>query len=84
MKTSIIIPCYKQAHYLEDAIGSCLSQSVLPEIIVVNDGSPDNTSEIAKKYKEVILIEQENKGLSAARNAGCVDWKWVACFGECS
>lgn len=67
---SIIIPCYKQAEFLEDAIISCLDQTVLPkEIIVINDGSPDNTSEIAKRHP-VTLIETTNNGLSAARNIG--------------
>lgn len=68
---SIVIPCYKQAHYLPDAIESALNQTYPNiEIIVVNDGSPDNTSEVAKKYPKVILLEQENRGLSGARNAG--------------
>ncbi len=50
MKVSIIIPCYKQSHFLSDAIESCLKQSYPNfEIIVVNDGSPDNTSEVAKR-----------------------------------
>lgn len=68
-KISIVIPCFKQAQYLEDAIESALNQTIPCEIIVVNDGSPDNTSEIAKKYP-VILIEKENGGLASARNAG--------------
>lgn len=68
-KVSIVIPCYGQAHYLEDAIESALTQTVLCEVIVVNDGSPDNTSEIAKKYP-VRLVEKKNGGLSSARNAG--------------
>jgi len=68
-KVSIIIPCYNQAHWLSDAIESALAQTVKCEVIVVNDGSPDNTSEIARKYP-VILIEKENGGLSSARNAG--------------
>lgn len=67
---SIIIPCFKQAHWLPDAIESALAQTYKNvEVIVVNDGSPDNTSEVARKYP-VVLIEQENKGLSVARNAG--------------
>jgi glycosyltransferase involved in cell wall biosynthesis len=71
-KVSIIIPCYKQAHFLPDAIESALAQTYTNiEVIVVNDGSPDNTSEVARSYGDnVILIEQENAGLSAARNTG--------------
>lgn len=69
-KVSIIIPCYKQAQFLPDAIESALAQTYKDiEVIVVNDGSPDNTSQVAKRYP-VKLIEQTNKGLSAARNAG--------------
>lgn len=72
---SVIIPCYNQAQYLPRAIDSVLKQTYTNfEIIVVNDGSPDNTREVAEKYvannKCVKLINQSNKGLSAARNAG--------------
>lgn len=69
-KVSIIIPCYRQAQYLPEAIESALAQ-VYPahEIIVVNDGSDDNTTEVAEKYP-VKLIVQPNKGLAAARNSG--------------
>lgn len=78
-KVSIVIPCYKQAQFLPDAIESCLNQTYKDfEIIVVNDGSPDNTSAVVKHFQSrkglkeipIKLIEQENKGLSAARNAG--------------
>lgn len=69
-KVSIIIPCYKQANWLPDAIESALAQTYKDiEVIVVNDGSPDNTSEVAKRYP-VKLIEKKNGGLSSARNAG--------------
>lgn len=77
---SIVIPCYKQAQYLPDAIESCLAQTYKNiEIIVVNDGSPDNTSEVAIKYPQVRLIEQANKGLSGARNSGIRSsrGKWI-------
>jgi glycosyltransferase involved in cell wall biosynthesis len=66
---AVVIPCYKQAHWLADAIESALAQTYPVRVIVVNDGSPDDTSEVARRYP-VTLIEQENKGLSAARNAG--------------
>jgi len=78
-KVSIVIPCYKQAHWLAEAIESAINQTYKDfEIIVVNDGSPDNTSEVAKMYP-VTLIEQKNKGLSAARNAGieASTGKWI-------
>jgi len=69
-KVSIIIPCYNQAHYLPEAINSALAQSYKNiEIIVVNDGSTDKTSSVARQFN-VQLIEQGNKGLAAARNTG--------------
>ena len=68
---SIIIPCYNHAHFLGDAIESVLSQTYNEiEIIVVDDGSTDNTSEIAVQYANVRVISQDNQGLSAARNTG--------------
>lgn len=77
MKLSIIIPCYNSAEFIEE----CL-ESVLPniqsdmEVIVVNDGSMDNSNDIiikiAHRYpdKNLIIINQDNAGLSAARNKG--------------
>jgi glycosyltransferase involved in cell wall biosynthesis len=69
MKVSIVIPAYNQAQWLPEAIESAINQTIPCEVIVVNDGSPDNTSEIAKMYP-VRLVEKENGGLSSARNAG--------------
>jgi glycosyltransferase involved in cell wall biosynthesis len=70
MKVSVIIPCYKQAHFLKDAIASVTAQTYKDiEIIVVNDGSPDNTTEVANKLG-ARCIEKQNGGLSSARNAG--------------
>lgn len=68
---SICIPVYNQAEYLADAIESALDQTVPCEIIVVNDGSTDNSLEVAKYYesKGVKVINQVNKGLPSARNS---------------
>ena len=58
---SVIIPCYKQAGFLTDAIESVLAQSHPHlEVIVVDDGSPDDTSDVASRYPRVRCIRQEN------------------------
>ena len=68
---SVIIPCYKQAGFLRDAIESVLAQTYpYIEVIVIDDGSPDDTSDVASRYPRVRCIRQENQGLSAARNIG--------------
>ena len=69
---SIIIPCYNQARFLAEAIQSALDQDYPnKEVIVVNDGSPDNTREVAAAFGDrIIYVEQENRGLSGARNTG--------------
>lgn len=74
-KVSIIIPCYKQAHLLPETLDSVLAQTHGDwECIVVNDGSPDNTAEVAERYASqdarIRHVWQENKGLSGARNRG--------------
>lgn len=79
-RISIIIPCYNQAEYLEDAIESAYHQTKPPhEIIVIDDGSTDNSLEVACRYQfahlpgiqsPVKVIHQVNKGLSSARNTG--------------
>lgn len=71
-KISIIIPTYNYARFLPEAIESVLKQTYKDyEIIVVDDGSTDNTKEIIDKYKDKIrYIYQENKGLPSARNTG--------------
>jgi glycosyltransferase involved in cell wall biosynthesis len=69
--TSILIPCFNQARFLPDAIESALAQAgTRIEVIVVNDGSTDATPAVARRYPTVRLVEQPNRGLSAARNAG--------------
>ena len=73
-KISVVIPCWNQAQYLPEAIESVLAQTLKPhEVIVVNDGSPDDTRYIAKSYPEVKYIEQVNKGLASARNTGIMN-----------
>lgn len=72
---SIIVPCYNQAQYLDEALKSVLDQTYKHwECIIVNDGSQDNTEEVSEKWCEkdnrFKYVFQENKGLSSARNAG--------------
>ncbi len=68
---SVIIPCYNHAHYLQQAIESVLEQSYPHhEIVVVDDGSSDNTGEVARQFPQVKYVKQSNGGLSAARNTG--------------
>lgn len=72
---TLIIPVYNVALYLEQCLDSVVGQSIpFDEVILVNDGSTDNSSEICEYYISVYnyfkFINQENKGLSAARNKG--------------
>ncbi|MEI6946638.1 glycosyltransferase [Paraflavisolibacter sp. H34] len=73
---SVIITCYNHGRYLSTAIESVRSQTYTHhEIVVVDDGSGDNTREVAQRYKEVVYVYQENRGLSAARNTGVASSK---------
>ena len=67
-----IIPAYNVEEYVINAIQSVLDQSYKNvELIIVNDGSTDNTEQIIKEnYPSINLITQKNKGLSGARNTG--------------
>ena len=68
---SVIITSYNQARFLSDAIESVLTQTYSQfEIVVVDDGSTDNASEVVARYPAVRYIRQDNQGLSAARNTG--------------
>lgn len=75
MKVSIIIPVYNVEKYLEECLDSAVGQTLKEvEIICINDGSTDSSEEILNNYKKnysnIKIINQENKGLSSARNSG--------------
>ncbi|WP_242922456.1 glycosyltransferase [Pontibacter liquoris] len=68
---SVIIPCYNHGAYLPEAFESIWQQKYpAVEVIVVDDGSTDDTRTITEKYAGVTYIYQKNQGLSAARNTG--------------
>jgi glycosyltransferase involved in cell wall biosynthesis len=72
-KVSVIIPTYNQAHFIAESIQSVLDQTFQDfEIVVVDDGSTDNTKEVVCNFKDVRIkyIYQENNGVSTARNTG--------------
>jgi len=77
---SVVIPCYNYGTFLLEAVNSVLNSTYSPvEVIIVDDGSVDNTKEIARtimdKYGSVFYIYQENQGPSAARNRGIQEAK---------
>ena len=87
MLLSIIIPIYKVEKYIDKCLNSIFSQNVSPEdfeVICVNDGTPDNSMQIvnryAEKYTNLYIINQQNQGLSVARNSGMAiakgDYLW--------
>lgn len=68
---SVVIPCYNHGAYVSKAIESVLKQTYQNiEILVVDDGSTDNTKNTVERFNGVRYIYQENQGLSAARNTG--------------
>ena len=86
-KISVVIPVYNVEKYLEDTIESVINQSIGFEniqMILVNDGSPDNSEEICLRYKDkypdnILYIKKENGGVSSARNEGIkhIEGKYV-------
>ena len=72
---SVIVPVYKCEKYLEACVDSILNQTFTDfEIVLVNDGSPDNSGklcdELAEKYNKIVVLHEENQGQAAARNNG--------------
>lgn len=81
MTVTVVIPVYNNAEHIARALDSVCSQTLQPDqVIVVDDGSTDNTAEIVKKHSQVEYIYQENSGASAARNAGIKNatGEWIA------
>lgn len=82
---SIIVPIYNVELFLEDCINSVINQTFKDfELILVDDGSTDNSSKICDDFKEkderIVAIHKENRGLSSARNAGIdiARGEWIA------
>lgn len=74
IKVSVIIPIYKAEQYLRDCLNSVINQTLQNiEIICVDDGSPDHSSDIVREFmkqnENIVFIQQENGGVSSARNA---------------
>jgi glycosyltransferase involved in cell wall biosynthesis len=68
---SVIIPTYNRCDFVRDAIASVLAQTFQDfELIVVDDGSTDGTEEVVREFPRTRYFSQENRGVSAARNAG--------------
>ena len=80
----IIVPVYKVERYIQECVESILNQRTKYSfwVTIINDGSPDSSRQLLEKYesiKNVEIIDQPNKGISAARNSGlkCIKGKYV-------
>lgn len=77
---SVVIPLYNKAHIIDRTISSVLTQTISDfELIIVNDGSTDNSIDVVHKYLKdarIKIINQFNQGVSAARNKGVLEAKF--------
>lgn len=89
LSVSVVLPCYNGMPYLPAALDSVLAQTFKPQqIIVVDDGSTDDSAEVARRYAKqfpgagIELVQQANAGEAAARNAGNARaaGAWIAVF----
>jgi len=78
---SVVIPCYKYGHFLEDAVGSVLDDQagVDVRVLIIDDASPDDSAEAARKIaardnRVEVLVHTANKGHIATYNEGLLDW----------
>lgn len=89
MKISVVIPMYNSKDTIINTLDSIKNQTAFEnilEVLVINDGSTDNSLEIVKKYSEtnkklpIVIVDKENGGVSSARNAGMKEAKgeWIA------
>jgi glycosyltransferase involved in cell wall biosynthesis len=81
MNITVVIPTYNRYEFLKRALESVYAQSYKPkEVIVVDDGSSDKTSQIQKDFKSIVYIYQKNSGVSKARNTGIknASYPWIA------
>lgn len=71
-KVTVYMPTHNYGHYLDQAIGSVLKQTMIDwELLIIDDGSTDNTQEVLKKYEghsSMTIVRQENKGLNVSNN----------------
>ncbi len=67
---SVVIPCYNQGRYLSEAVAGVAARDALVEVVIVDDGSGDDTAAIASGLERITYVRQDHAGLAAARNRG--------------